>query len=475
MSEPRLGPTLTGRIERLVWLALAVYGALVTVLFAGLSEAVLRHSLERSADAVQSLIALYADPGGERTTVAPAMLADGLIGMGEPFLITRTVPGRDGARTLYFLSPTMPAKRIEPLDPNLTAEETAAELVRAVQQRGGGRYRVLHRRAGEFDIIVATSRIPYWVGLAGLAALVLLLLPLAALLARRSVRRTVSSALRPLARMIDETQAIGPPPNDLRARVTAPTGIGETSDLANELNRLLERVDASHRSLEAFTADVSHELRTPLTHLRAQGQWALDGRRTPEDLREALAGITRSTEQMTRTIEDLLLIARGENQQLELVRQEFDLVPVVREVEEITTAMIQDRPVSIRTDVNDAASAIGDPGRTREILLNLASNAAQHTSDGSIGFRLLRRDGMVGVAVQDTGCGISAEDCSRIFDRFYRAEPSRSRAQGSTGLGLTIARLLAELQQGSITVESTPGQGSTFILWLPSGPGIRSS
>ena len=450
-----------------MWLSLAMYGILVTVSFAGLSELALRRSLERSADVVQSLIGLYADPGGERTAVAPAMLADQLVGMGQPFVITRTVATTTGARTVYFLSPTMPAKRIEPLSPRVSAEATAAELVGVVAKRSGGRYRVLHRRAGEFDIILAGSRMAYLAGLGGLAALALILLPVAAWLARRSARRTVAAALRPLGRMIEETHAIGPAGNDPRARVTAPTGIGETSDLANALNRLLERVEVSHRSLEAFTADVSHELRTPLTLLRAQAHWALDGRRTPENLREALTGIVGSVEQMTRMVEDLLLIARGENRQLALERREFDLVPVVREVEEITAAMNQDRPVAVQADLDGPVHAVGDPGRTREILLNLSSNAVRHTSEGSISFTCERKDDMVGVVVTDTGCGINVEDRERIFDRFYRAEPSRSRSHGGSGLGLTIARLLAELQHGRITVDSAVGRGSTFALWLP--------
>ncbi|MEO8452456.1 MAG: ATP-binding protein [Gemmatimonadota bacterium] len=468
MTEPRLGPALVRQFERQLWLSLATYGLLVTVSFAGLSELTLRRSLERSADLVESLLGLYADPGGERTAVAPAMLADQLVGMGQPFLITRTVAASDGAQTVYFLSPTMPAKRIESTASSGSAESTAAELIRLVTERSGGRYRVLHRHVGEFDVIMAGSRVPYLAGLAGLGVLALILLPVAAWLARRSARRTVAAAVRPLERMIEETHAIGSPSDDSGARVTAPTGMGETTDLADALNRLLERVDRSRRSLEAFTADVSHELRTPLTHLRVQAQWALDGRRTPENLREALAGIVGSVEQMTRMVEDLLLIARGENRQLALERREFDLVPIVREVEEITAAMNQARPVVVvEADLSGPVRAVGDSGRTREILLNLSSNAARHTTEGRISFTCNRRDDMVAIVVSDTGCGIDAADLERIFDRFYRAEPSRSRSHGGSGLGLTIARLLAELQGGRITVESALGRGSAFALWLP--------
>ncbi len=467
MSDRRLDEVLTERFGRLIWAALAGYAGLVLILFAALSELALHRSLEHSADVVQSLIALYADPAGERTTVAPAMLAERLIGTGEPFLITRTAPagGAGRGRTIYFLSPSMPAKQVESADGGTSEQEVREQLAQAVAERGRWGHRILQRRAGELDIFVAGSRGPYLLAVAGLAGAVLLLLPVAALLARRSMARAVALVLTPLARVVGETRTIGP--GDLSRRVPGPTGVVEVSELSEALNRLLERVERSHRALEGFTADASHELRTPLTHLRAQVQWALDGHRSADDQREALAGIARETERMARMVEDLLLIARGENQQLAVERREFDLTEVVREVEEIASAMGADRDLRVQAELNGPRYAVGDAGRTREILLNLASNAVRYTNSGSVVFTFEHQADMVGVAVRDTGCGIDPEHQSRIFDRFFRVDRSRSRAHGGAGLGLTIARLLAELQRGRIDVESTPGRGSAFILWLP--------
>jgi two-component system OmpR family sensor kinase len=277
--------------------------------------------------------------------------------------------------------------------------------------------------------------------------------------------RAVSVALTPLARVVDETRLIGP--RDLSRRVPAPAGVVEVSELSEALNRLLERVERAHRALEGFIADASHELRTPLSHIRAQAQWSLDDRRSGADQAEALAGIARETERMIRMVEDLLLIARGENRQLAVASGDFDLVPVVHEVEEIAAAMAKGRDLRVRSEVNGSIHAVGDPDRTREILLNLASNAVRHTSAGSVVFTCERGDGMVGVAVRDTGCGIEPQHLDRIFDRFYRVDRARSRIHGGAGLGLTIARLLAELQSGRIEVESTQGKGSVFVLWLP--------
>jgi signal transduction histidine kinase len=146
---------------------------------------------------------------------------------------------------------------------------------------------------------------------------------------------------------------------------------------------------------------------------------------------------------------------------------------VVHEVEEIAVAMAEDRDLRVRAKVNGPVLAVGDAGRTREILLNLASNAVRHTSAGSVVLTCERHGDMVGVAVRDTGCGIEPQHLGRIFDRFYRVDRARSRSHGGAGLGLTIARLLAELQHGHIEVQSTPGKGSAFVLWLPSGTAPR--
>jgi two-component system phosphate regulon sensor histidine kinase PhoR len=167
-------------------------------------------------------------------------------------------------------------------------------------------------------------------------------------------------------------------------------------------------------------------------------------------------------------VEELLLIARGENRQLALAHAPFDLVPVVDEVREITEAMAMHRDLKIQRGTSGPATAIGDADRTRHILLNLASNAVRYTPSGVVTFDIVRTGSDVGVRISDTGPGIAPEHLDRIFDRFFRIDQSRSRDLGGTGLGLAIARLLAELQGGKIEVDSTIGQGSRFTLWLPS-------
>ena len=465
MTERRLVSDLVARFSRLTWVTLSAYAVVVIGAFAVLGEVSLGRSMGQTATVIESLLGLYAGPGGERTTVASDSLAEQLVGMGARFIITRTAPTAEGGRSVYFLSPTMPAKRIEALGPDATPEDVNAEIVRAVAERGRWRYRILRRRVGEFDIFIAGSRQPHMVALAAVAGVALLLLPLAALAARRATRRSVGTALAPVERVRAETQSIGP--DDLSRRVAEPTGVIEVTQIAAAINRLIARVETAHRALEAFTADASHELRTPLTYLRAQAQWALDERRSPEEMREALAAIGSEVERTSKLVDDLLLLARSDNRAIEVGRDPFDLSVIACDATEIAEAMATGRDVAVLNEVRDPVHALGDSHYTRQVVLNIVINAVRHTARGSVTISLRRDDDRVGIVVRDTGEGIPLRDLEHIFDRFYRVEKSRSRDHGGVGLGLAIARMLTELQGGRIDVESTVGEGSVFTVWLP--------
>jgi signal transduction histidine kinase len=465
VSEPGLAGALTGRFRRVAWSTLAGYALLVVLAFAVAAEAVLRRSLEHSADVIQSLLATYADSTGGPSGVMPAALADQLLGMGGQVVITRITKNAGGMQQVFFLSPGMPARRLEGLPAAASPDEVRQVLLAAIARRARWRYRVLHRAVGPFDIYIVANRQPYLAALAALAAGAALLLPGVALLSDRGARQAVVAALRPLERVAAETRAIGPA--ELDARITSPTGQREVTGLADSINRMLERVERAHRALESFTSDASHELRTPLTHLRAQVQWASADGRSDKEMREALMAMERELDRSAKLVDELLLIARGENRQLALAHAAFDLTAVVREVKEITEAMATDRDLEIRLMPSGTVWAAGDAERTRHILLNLASNAVRYTPSGRITFAVERNGERVGVRVEDTGLGIAPQHVERIFDRFFRVDQSRSRALGGTGLGLAIARLLARLQGGAVTVESAPGAGSTFTLWLP--------
>src|SRR5258707_11873145 len=215
-----------------------------------------------------------------------------------------------------------------------------------------------------------------------------LLLPAAGFAVARGARQAVAGACVPLERVAAEPRAIGPA--ELGTRLTSPTGQAEVTDLADSVNRMLERVDRAHRALEAFTADASHELRTPLTHLRAQVQWAAAEGRSEAETRDALGAMERVLDQTAKLVEELLLIARGENRQLALAHAPFELGAVVTEVREITEAMALGRDLTVSAAPSPPLWALGDADRTRHILLNLASNAVRYTPSGGVPLALQR-------------------------------------------------------------------------------------
>jgi signal transduction histidine kinase len=465
VTEPRLATVLTRRTQRVAWTALTGFALLMVAAFAAAGEVALRRTLQHSAEVIGSLLGAYTDstrgPGG----VMPATLAKELLSMGGQVLITRTTTNAGGISQVYYVSPGMPQERLEGLPASASPEQVRQILLAAITRRSRWRFDLLQQAQGPFDIYIVASRGPYLIGLAALVVTVAVLLPLAALGAGRGARQAVAATLGPLERVTADTQAINP--EELGTRIASPTGQAEVTALADSMNRMLERVDRAHRALKAFTADASHELRTPLTLVRAQAQWALAHQRQEAEVRDALMAIEREVERTTKMVEELLLIARGENRQLPLARVPFDLRPVVDEVKEITEAMAIDKRLAVRAEPTEPAWALGDADRTRHILLNLATNAVRYTLQGEIRFRLRKDGSMVGVSVQDTGPGIAPEHLELVFDRFFRIDQSRSRELGGTGLGLAIARLLAELQHGRVTVESTVGDGSVFTLWLP--------
>lgn len=474
IGEPRLGQRLTAGFTRVAWTTLASFMLVMLAIFAILSEVAVRRGAEHSADVIESLLGLYADPAGTPTGVAPGMLADQLVGMGEPFVMTRTtrdddVGGSDSGGTVYYLSPTMPAQRLGDLSGTWTPEQVRRMMLDALAERARWRYHVLHRHVvnemRDFDMYVVASRVPHVWGFTGLLGAAVFLLPAAAVAARGGARRTVGDALGPLDRVTRQTRAIHP--SDLSQRIDTPTGQQEVTELADGINRMLDRVENAHRALQSFTADASHELRTPFTHIKARVQWCLARDRSEDDIHEAFEAIEKEVERSTKMVDELLLIARGENHQLEVERVPFDLNEVVKEVAEITEAMASGRDLTVETEVNGPMNAVGDFNRTRQILLNLASNAVRYTPSGVITLSTRRRAAQVGALVRDTGIGIAAENRDHIFDRFYRVDPSRARALGGSGLGLTIAKVLAELQGGMIDVASELGNGSTFGVWLP--------
>jgi two-component system OmpR family sensor kinase len=273
----------------------------------------------------------------------------------------------------------------------------------------------------------------------------------------------VRLGLRPLA-TIEET-AVAITAGDLSRRVEHADSRTEVGRVGTALNTMLDRIEASDLRLRRFVADASHELRTPLAAVRAYaelfGRGAAD---RPEDLKRSMTGIARESERMSLLVDDLLLLARLDEGR-PLQSEPVDLAELVGEAVDAARVVEPDRPISVALD---PASITGDRERLRQVLDNLFSNVRAHTPPGTpVSVELRRTDGVARLAVADRGPGLTEEQTTRVFERFYRVDSSRSRASGGVGLGLSIVAAVVEAQGGSVAAEPTDEGGATFVLTLP--------
>ncbi len=298
--------------------------------------------------------------------------------------------------------------------------------------------------------------------LVGFGAALLLAALVGAFLARASLR-PVDEITR-TARQI----AAGKGSAELGRRISIRQPNDEVGRLASTFNEMLERLERLFQAQQRLVADVSHELRSPLTTLRGNldllRRGAIDD---PQMREEALTAMEAEAARMSRLLSDLLLLAQADaGIQLQLKPVELDtlLLEVYRQALVMAAGRVQ-----VQLGSEDQALVMGDADRLRQLLLNLVENAIKYTPPGGkVTLSLAREPGWVSVTVADTGIGIAPEDLPHIFERFYRADKARSRAMGGTGLGLSIAQWIAQAHGGQITVESRPGEGSAFTLWLPS-------
>jgi two-component system, OmpR family, sensor kinase len=285
----------------------------------------------------------------------------------------------------------------------------------------------------------------------------------------------VDLGLRPLEDVEATAAAIAA--GDLSRRVPeAPRGteIGRLSRALNGMLAQIERAfaerETSEQRLRRFVADASHELRTPLTSIRGYAELYRQGAvPDPVDQRRLMGRIEGEAARMGRLVDDLLLLARLD-QQRPLERGPVDLAVLATDAVADAQASDPSRPIDLAFH-DDTGSLVvtGDEHRLRQVLGNLVGNAVMHTPVGTpVHVRLERgADGRAEVVVADEGQGMPAEQASRVFERFYRADPSRSRAAGGSGLGLSIVQALVQAHGGSVTCDSTPGQGTTFTVRLP--------
>jgi heavy metal sensor kinase len=276
-------------------------------------------------------------------------------------------------------------------------------------------------------------------------------------------------AIRPIDAISATAQRISA--GDLAQRINVAETDSELGRLAAVLNTTFARLESSFTQQARFTADASHELRTPVSVILTQTQTCLARERGSAEYKETLEACQRAAQRMRRLTESLLELARLDAGEEPLRRERFDLGRVARESAELIRPLAAQRKVTLETDLALAECA-GDAEHVAQVVTNLLSNAIHYNRESGTVAVTVRLEGDQGVLrVSDTGSGIDAEDQPHIFERFYRADKSRARAEGRTGLGLAICKAIVDAHGGSIEVESQPGSGSTFTVRLPLAQG----
>ncbi len=289
----------------------------------------------------------------------------------------------------------------------------------------------------------------------------------------------VRTSLAPLRRIEATAAAIAG--GDLSKRIDEPSARTEVGRLAVALNTMLNRIEAAYQAREdgearalssedrmrQFVADASHELRTPLTSVRGLAEFALQQGTdaNPAELLRLMTLVRLEAARMGRLVEDLLLLAQLDSER-PLEPRPVDLASVAAEAVSAARMAQPDRTITL--DAGDPVITCADAGRLRQVMDNLISNAVLHTPRGSpVTVTVTSSPGTGYISVADRGPGMTGEQASHVFERFYRTDGARTRSRGGAGLGLSIAAGLAAAHGGDITVNTAPGQGATFRVRLP--------
>jgi heavy metal sensor kinase len=240
--------------------------------------------------------------------------------------------------------------------------------------------------------------------------------------------------------------------------------------LSETLNAMFSRLDGAVRRITQFTADASHELRAPVSLIRTTAEVAVQKRdRTAKEYFDALLEIVEEAERTSQVVDSLMLLARADSGTETLDRAAADACAIVREAAEQGEKLARNHDLGFTLSLpNTRVPVEADSSALRRALLILIDNAVKYTPRGGlVTVELNTSTGFAIVSVSDTGIGIAREEVPHIFDRFWRADKTRSREEGGAGLGLSIAKWIVETHRGSIDVESEPGKGSTFRVRVP--------
>jgi heavy metal sensor kinase len=332
-------------------------------------------------------------------------------------------------------------------------------------------YRIATERASinghDFQIAAAVPTEPFDQALDNFRSIEKEFLPLLVVLASLLGYWLSGRALAPVNRIIRSAERVGI--RELSQRLEIPRAHDELRHLTETLNAMLGRIESSVRRMTQFTADASHDLRTPIALIRTNAELALRRPRSESEYRDTLSRILSTSEETTRLIEHLLTLARADAGAAHLKFETVDLVETLHSISRQVNVLAMAKGVSFSASLPSdvPACVIADPAALERLFMAILDNAVRYTSPGGqISLRLRVENESASVEIEDTGIGIGVSDLPRIFDRFFRADQARSGESRGSGLGLSIAKWIADAHKASIEVTSNLGQGTCFLITL---------
>jgi heavy metal sensor kinase len=452
------------------WKLMLWYGgvlALVLTVFGTVTYLMMRYHLLQRIDQ-----GLHEELSDVLSEVHRATTSDGLKEMlnrrfggheGFDFQVTRSTGER------FFANPRLIDKAL-PLPNSVTVTDSPNYTTAPIES---GRWRIVSTQAqgpdGSLTIQVGRSLAAFEHESRELLLTFLLAGPLTLLAAISGGYFLARRALRPVQSMTQTARQISAERLDQRLPVANPDD--ELGPLAETLNHMIGRLERSFTEMQRFTADAAHELRTPLAVIRNEAEVALRVPRTGDDYCHVLENLLEETDRLSNLADQLLFLCRQDAGISPQVRSQMALDDLLRDVVGNMQVVAQDKHVTLSLAENPACPLMADPRQLRRVFYNLIDNAIKYTNEsGRITVSNCVTDGQATIQVSDTGTGISPEHLPRIFDRFYRVDPSREGDGHGAGLGLAICQSIVRGYDGTIAVESTLGNGTTITVQLPREP-----
>jgi heavy metal sensor kinase len=274
-------------------------------------------------------------------------------------------------------------------------------------------------------------------------------------------------ALAPVNQIIESAERVGV--RNLSRRLEVPRAKDELRRLTEQLNAMLDRIEASVKRITQFTADASHDLRTPLALIRTNAELVLRRPRSESEYREALARILATSEETTELIEQLLMLARADANVAQLKMEPTELYQILHTAGQKAKVLAAGKGLTFSHSVfSHSLTLLANAPALECLFMCVVDNAVKYTSPGGhLALNLSLQDSQAVVEVRDTGIGIAEQDLPHVFERFYRSDQARSRETRGSGLGLSIAKWIAESHHGSIELLSQRGHGTKVTIRLP--------